>query len=72
MADELEEVMAEGAWGEVVQWEDIAVELDAVPCEWELGSRSVSGCRVRVGVAERGGVLERLWRGVPPIGEGKA
>ena len=31
-----------------------------------------SGCRVRVGVVERGGVLERLWRGVPPIGEGKS
>ena len=31
-----------------------------------------SGCRVRVGVAERGGVLERLWRGVPPMGEGNA
>ena len=41
MADELEEVMAEGALGEAVQWEDVAVELDAVPCEWELGSRSV-------------------------------
>ena len=26
-----------------------------------------SGCRVRVGVVERGGVLERLVRGVPPI-----
>ena len=26
----------------------------------------------RVGVVERGGVLERLWRGVPPIGEGKS
>ena len=31
-----------------------------------------SGCRVRVGVVERGGVLERLLRGVPPIGEGKS
>ena len=31
-----------------------------------------SGCRVRVGVVERGGVLERLVRGVPPIGEGKS
>ena len=31
-----------------------------------------SGCRVRVGVVERGGVLECLWRGVPPIGEGKS
>ena len=30
-----------------------------------------SGCRVRVGVVERGGVLERLWHGVPPMGEGE-
>ena len=30
-----------------------------------------SGWRVRVGVVERGGVLDRLLRGVPPIGEGK-
>ena len=29
-----------------------------------------SGCRVRVGVVVRGGVLERLLRGVPPMGEG--
>ena len=31
-----------------------------------------SGRRVRVGVVERGGVLERLLRGVPPIGAGKS
>ena len=41
VADELEVVMAEGALGVGVQWEDIVVELDAMPCEWELGSRSV-------------------------------
>ena len=29
-----------------------------------------SGCRVRVGVVVREGVLERLLRGVPPMGEG--
>ena len=29
-----------------------------------------SGCQVRVGVVVRGGVLERLLRGVPPMGEG--
>ena len=31
-----------------------------------------SVCRVRGGVVERGGVLERLLRGVPPIGAGKS
>ena len=31
-----------------------------------------SGWRVRVGVVERGGVLVRLLRGVPPMGEGKS
>ena len=41
MAGELEEVLGEDALGEVVQWGDLAVELDAVPCEWELGSRNV-------------------------------
>ena len=29
-----------------------------------------SGWRVRVGVVVRGGVLERLLRGVPPMGDG--
>ena len=29
-----------------------------------------SDCLVRVGVVVRGGVLERLLRGVPPMGEG--
>ena len=29
------------ALGEGVRWEEIAVEPDAVTCEWELGSRSV-------------------------------
>ena len=28
-----------------------------------------SGCRGRVGVVVRGGVLERLLRGVPPMGD---
>ena len=38
---------------------------------WGVGEPVRGSCwRVRLGVVERGGVLERRLRGVPPMGEG--
>ena len=45
--------------------------LVAESVRWGVGEPvRGSGCRVRVGVVVRGGVLDRLLRGVPPMGEG--
>ena len=64
-------MLAGDVLGEVALWEEIGVELDTVGVGTGEPERG-SGCRVQVGVAERGGVFDRLWCGVPPIGEGKS
>ena len=50
-------------------WYGCEVGVGAVRCGVGEPVRG-SGCRVRVGVVPRGGVLERRLRGVPPMGEG--